>query len=176
LDKPVIQEVILLPKFTSKQLEGQMVVTSKPRVTVTNVLPIKVIRLVTAQFIDVSRLTVSSTMVLLTEPTHRSMAIDSVKAHTRSRFLIQGNLYGRTQFISMALAFGGAVYFCSLHAHAWINQLDTTITSQYIRINNSANRADQYGRKLGITHTGDGHGPIYDRKKFTNATSSDQDC
>ncbi|KAA6395840.1 MAG: hypothetical protein EZS28_008640 [Streblomastix strix] len=65
LDKLVIQEVILALKFTSVQVEGQMVVASKPKVTVANVIPAKEARLVVvAQFIDVSRPTVGPTVAL----------------------------------------------------------------------------------------------------------------
>ncbi|KAA6401074.1 MAG: hypothetical protein EZS28_003395 [Streblomastix strix] len=37
-----------------------------------------------------------------------------------------------------------------------------------------ADRADKYGRKLGVTHADDGHGPTYDSKKFINAVQYDK--
>ncbi|KAA6368809.1 MAG: hypothetical protein EZS28_035664 [Streblomastix strix] len=112
--------------------------------------------------------------IRFSEPTHRSMAIGSASAHTHPRFSTQRNLCGRTQFISMALALGRAVYLCALYAHAWNSQLNSRITSEYTGINNRADSADIYSCKLSITHADDGHGPTYDTKKFTNAVQSDK--
>ncbi|KAA6395763.1 MAG: hypothetical protein EZS28_008709 [Streblomastix strix] len=56
-------------------MEGQMVVASKPKVTVANVLPVVVSRLaIVAQFIDVSRPTVYPTMALVTVAATGSVA------------------------------------------------------------------------------------------------------
>ncbi|KAA6338082.1 MAG: hypothetical protein EZS28_052731, partial [Streblomastix strix] len=75
LAKMVIQEVIQVQKFTTKQMEGQVVVASKPNVTVTNVLPVKVVRLaIIAQLIGVSRPTVSPTIALVTGAVTGSVA------------------------------------------------------------------------------------------------------
>ncbi|KAA6395771.1 MAG: hypothetical protein EZS28_008703 [Streblomastix strix] len=37
-----------------------------------------------------------------------------------------------------------------------------------------ADNVDQYSRKLGVTHAGNGHGPTQNREKFTNAVQSDK--
>ncbi|KAA6397370.1 MAG: hypothetical protein EZS28_007103 [Streblomastix strix] len=109
-----------------------------------------------------------------TEPIHRNMAISSTSAHTYPRFSTQRNLFGCIYFISMAVALVRAVYFYWLYARAGIRQLNTLITSEYIGINNYADGADQYGRKLGFIHACDRNGPTCDRNKFTNAVQSNR--
>ncbi|KAA6400986.1 MAG: hypothetical protein EZS28_003487 [Streblomastix strix] len=56
LDELIIQEVILLPKFTSKQEERQVVIASRLKVIVINIFQVQVTKLVVvARFIGVSR-------------------------------------------------------------------------------------------------------------------------
>ncbi|KAA6387879.1 MAG: hypothetical protein EZS28_016595 [Streblomastix strix] len=75
LDRLAIQNVILVLKFRSKQGERQVVIAGRLKVTVTNVLPVQVVRLVIiAQFIGVSGPTVSPTMVLVIGAATKSIA------------------------------------------------------------------------------------------------------
>ncbi|KAA6367887.1 MAG: hypothetical protein EZS28_036588 [Streblomastix strix] len=77
-DKLIINEVILALTVTSQQVEGQVVVASKLKVTITNILQVKVVRLVIViQFIDVFRPTVSPTVALVSEIATGSVVIIS---------------------------------------------------------------------------------------------------
>ncbi|KAA6369143.1 MAG: hypothetical protein EZS28_035330 [Streblomastix strix] len=75
LDKLAIQNVILVLKFTSKQGERQVVIASRLKVIVTNVLPVKVFRLaIIAQLFGVSPPTASPTTALAIDAAIGSVA------------------------------------------------------------------------------------------------------
>ncbi|KAA6378253.1 MAG: hypothetical protein EZS28_026221 [Streblomastix strix] len=74
----------------------------------------------------------------------------------------------------MVLALVRAVYFCTLRIRAENNLLESKTTSEFIGINNSTDRTDKFYRQLCIAPVCNGHGPTYDRKKFSNALQSDK--